>query len=125
MIGNNAICYQRVQTIFRNAVVGFLRPPPVSFPDDREQRLKQRFGEDWEKLPPKPRRQLRERKRIGECFLKCPITRSAQKLCIFPQTASRFRWEPSRILISSRGPSNLEYESWWEVRDRHSHVLHR
>jgi hypothetical protein len=48
MIDNNAICYQGVQRIFRNAMVGFLRTRlPLAYPQDHEQRLRQPFGERW------------------------------------------------------------------------------
>jgi len=50
MIDNNSICYQGVQRVFRNAMVGFIRERfSLVFPADHEQRLKRPFGEDWEK----------------------------------------------------------------------------
>jgi hypothetical protein len=49
-LGNNAICYQGIQRLFRNAVVLFLRGRLSHlYPDDHVQRLKKIFGEDWDK----------------------------------------------------------------------------
>jgi len=49
-LGNNAICYQGLQRLFRNTVVGFLRHRlPRIFPTDHAQRMKKLFGEHWEK----------------------------------------------------------------------------
>ncbi len=49
LIGNNAICYQGIQRIFRNTIVGFLRDRMAkSFPADHIQRVKRLFGEQWE-----------------------------------------------------------------------------
>lgn len=50
MVGNNAICYQGIQRVFRNAVVGFLRARlPRAFPNDHLQQIKRLFGESWTK----------------------------------------------------------------------------
>ena len=50
MVGNNAICYQGIQRIFRNAIVGFLRERlPRVFPSDHVQQMKRLFGDSWEK----------------------------------------------------------------------------
>lgn len=50
LLRRNAVCYQGLQRIFRNAVVSFLRERLVRlFPGDHIQRLKKLFGEDWEK----------------------------------------------------------------------------
>jgi tetratricopeptide (TPR) repeat protein len=49
-LGNNAICYQGLQRLFRNNLVGFLRERlPRIFPTDHAQRVKKLFGEQWEK----------------------------------------------------------------------------
>jgi tetratricopeptide (TPR) repeat protein len=49
-LGANAICYQGIQRIFRNAVVSFLRDRLEHlFPQDSVQRLKKLFGDDWVK----------------------------------------------------------------------------
>lgn len=50
MVGNNAICYQGIQRVFRNAVVLFLRERlPLLFPNDHLQQMKRLFGEGWTK----------------------------------------------------------------------------
>jgi tetratricopeptide (TPR) repeat protein len=50
MVGNNAICYQGIQRVFRNAMVGFLREHlPRIFPKDHVQQMKKLFGDAWEK----------------------------------------------------------------------------
>ena len=50
MVGNNAICYQGIQRVFRNAVVEFLRTRlPRAFPNDPLQQMKGLFGESWTK----------------------------------------------------------------------------
>jgi len=50
VFGNNAICYQGVQRIFRNAVVAFLRDRlPKIFPTDHIQKVQNVFGDDWHK----------------------------------------------------------------------------
>jgi tetratricopeptide (TPR) repeat protein len=50
MVGNNAICYQGIQRVFRNAIVSFLREHlPRVFPKDHIQQMKKLFGETWEK----------------------------------------------------------------------------
>ena len=50
IIGNNAICYQGIQRVFRNSVVSFLRERfPRLFPNDHNLRLKKLFGDDWTK----------------------------------------------------------------------------
>jgi tetratricopeptide (TPR) repeat protein len=50
MVGNNAICYQGIQRVFRNSVVGLLRERlPRVFPRDHVQQMKKLFGESWEK----------------------------------------------------------------------------
>lgn len=50
MVGNNAICYQGVQRVFRNTIVGFLRQHlPRIFPKDHVQQLKKPFGDAWDK----------------------------------------------------------------------------
>jgi tetratricopeptide (TPR) repeat protein len=47
-LGNNAICYQAVQRIFRNALVTFLRVRLSRlFPQDHSSRLKNIFGDEW------------------------------------------------------------------------------
>ena len=49
-LGNNAVCYQGLQRVFRNTVVGFLRARLTRlFPSDHAQRMKKLFGEQWEK----------------------------------------------------------------------------
>lgn len=49
-LGSNAICYQGIQRIFRNAIVSFLRNRMTSiFPQDYSIRLKKPFGEEWTK----------------------------------------------------------------------------
>jgi tetratricopeptide (TPR) repeat protein/TolA-binding protein len=49
-LGNNAVCYQALQRIFRNSVVAFLRGRlPRVFPTDHTLRLQKLFGEHWEK----------------------------------------------------------------------------
>lgn len=50
LLGNNAVCYQGIQRIFRNSVVGFLRERFVRlYPQDHLQRMRKIFGEEWEK----------------------------------------------------------------------------
>jgi hypothetical protein len=50
MLGNNAICYQGIQRVFRNAMVGFIRERlPRAFPNDHLQQMKRLFGESWTK----------------------------------------------------------------------------
>ena len=50
MLDNNAICYQGIQRVFRNAIVGFLRERlPRAFPNDHQQQIKRLFGESWTK----------------------------------------------------------------------------
>ncbi len=50
MLDNNAICYQGIQRVFRNAVVGFIRERlPRAFPNDHLQQMKRLFGESWTK----------------------------------------------------------------------------
>jgi hypothetical protein len=50
MIGNNAICYQGIQRVFRNAMVGFLREHlPRIYAKDHIQQLKRPFGDAWDK----------------------------------------------------------------------------
>lgn len=50
MLGNNAICYQGIQRVFRNAMVGFIRERlPRAFPNDHLQQVKRLFGESWTK----------------------------------------------------------------------------
>jgi tetratricopeptide (TPR) repeat protein len=49
-LGSNAICYQGIQRIFRNAVVVFLRDRITRvFPQDFSNRLKKPFGDEWTK----------------------------------------------------------------------------
>ncbi len=49
-IGSNAICYQGIQRVFRNAVVSFLRDRMTRvFPKDWSSRLKKPFGDEWAK----------------------------------------------------------------------------
>jgi len=49
-LGYNAICYQGLQRIFRNAVVSFLRERfGLLYPDDHIDKLKRTFGEEWDK----------------------------------------------------------------------------
>src|SRR5258708_7117623 len=49
MIGNNAICYQGIQIVFRRAIVDFLREHlPRIFPKDHVQQITRLFGEKWE-----------------------------------------------------------------------------
>ena len=46
----NAICYQGIQRVFRNAVVSFLRDRMTrAFPKDWSSRLKKPFGDEWTK----------------------------------------------------------------------------
>lgn len=50
MLDNNAICYQGIQRVFRNAMVGFIRERlPRAFPNDHMQQMKRLFGESWTK----------------------------------------------------------------------------
>ena len=50
MVGNNAICYQGIQRVFRNTIVGFVRQHlPRIFPKDHVQQMKKLFGEAWDK----------------------------------------------------------------------------
>ncbi|MBI4890910.1 MAG: tetratricopeptide repeat protein [Acidobacteria bacterium] len=50
MLDNNAICYQGIQRVFRNAMVGFIRERlPRAFPNDHLQQMKRLFGESWTK----------------------------------------------------------------------------
>jgi tetratricopeptide (TPR) repeat protein len=45
---NNALCYQAIQRIFRNAVVALLRDRmPRVYPSDHVERLKRPFGKEW------------------------------------------------------------------------------
>jgi tetratricopeptide (TPR) repeat protein len=49
-LGINAICYQGIQRIFRNAIVIFLRTRMTAvFPQDYLSKLKKPFGGDWAK----------------------------------------------------------------------------
>lgn len=49
MIGNNAVCYQGLQRVFRNAIVEFLREHlPRVYPKDHVHQLKRPFGAAWE-----------------------------------------------------------------------------
>lgn len=50
MIDNNSICYQGIQRVFRNSVVGFIRGRlPLVFPGDHLAQMKRLFGESWTK----------------------------------------------------------------------------
>jgi len=50
-VGNNSICYEAIQRIYRNALVRFLRERMTRvFPGNHEHMLKQPFKKDWEKL---------------------------------------------------------------------------
>ncbi len=49
VVGNNTICYEAIQRVFRNAVVGCLRDRlPRIFPNDHLERMKKLFGDHWE-----------------------------------------------------------------------------
>ena len=51
MIGNNAICYEAIQRVFRNAVVDYLRKRMADiFPSDHIERLKRPFANEWPAL---------------------------------------------------------------------------
>jgi hypothetical protein len=50
VVGNNAICYQGLQRVFRNTIVGFIRQHfPRVFPNDHVHQIKKLFGDAWEK----------------------------------------------------------------------------
>src|SRR6266700_8989 len=50
MMGNNAICYQGTQRVFRGAIVGFLREHlPRIYPTSHLELMKKPFGDAWDK----------------------------------------------------------------------------
>lgn len=50
LVGNNALCYQGIQRVFRNAVVHFLRERLSRlYPNDHVERMRKPFAKEWEK----------------------------------------------------------------------------
>ena len=48
-LDNNTICYEAIQRVFRNTVVGCLRDRMLAiFPNDHLERMKKLFGDQWE-----------------------------------------------------------------------------
>src|SRR5271170_701874 len=50
-IGNNALCYEGIQRIFRNTLVSYLRIRMAEvFPSDHSEKLRKPFAKEWDEL---------------------------------------------------------------------------